>query len=201
MIGNDIIDIAETLGSSKQIRPDFIKKVFTEKEQYFISDSNNPELMICLLWSMKESAYKIYIRQLFERTLSPLRFHCKIINTNESSFSGEVNYKGNAYTTYSTVSNDSISTIAFIKDIFRDYQICHKDIKCSNKDYRTQHNEIYYSAVKNYSKISALSPSDLSIKKDNYGIPHFYYKSSILQIPISLSHHGYYASYAIAVKM
>ncbi len=78
MIGNDIIDIAEASKINWR-RKGFLKKILNEDEQYSILNSDNPGLTLWLLWSMKESAYKIFLRKNFIRIYNPLKFECRLI--------------------------------------------------------------------------------------------------------------------------
>ena len=61
MLGNDIIDINETRRTTNWERPRFIEKIFTFKEQRMITKSADPFTTVWHLWSMKESAYKVFI--------------------------------------------------------------------------------------------------------------------------------------------
>ena len=64
MIGNDIVDLKLASIQSNWQRKGFLNKVFTKKEQTLILNASNSFEMVWLLWSIKESAYKVYIQQL-----------------------------------------------------------------------------------------------------------------------------------------
>lgn len=61
MTGNDIVDIKQAAAESNWKRKGFLEKIFTPHEQEYIGQSALPEEMVWKLWSMKESAYNIYI--------------------------------------------------------------------------------------------------------------------------------------------
>ena len=61
MIGNDIVDLKRITANWK--RPRFLDKTFTLGEQVYIQNSKNKHQMVWLLWSMKEAAYKAYVKQ------------------------------------------------------------------------------------------------------------------------------------------
>ncbi len=80
MIGNDILDLNKTPLNWK--RPGFLKKGFSKNEQKLISISKNPKYTVCLLWSMKEAAYKIYVQQLKKRSFNPSKLNCTLSDSN-----------------------------------------------------------------------------------------------------------------------
>ncbi len=59
IVGNDIIDLGESLPSNKSQDPRFLRRVFTPNEQQLILVSSNPELQLWFFWAAKETAYKI----------------------------------------------------------------------------------------------------------------------------------------------
>jgi phosphopantetheinyl transferase (holo-ACP synthase) len=112
MIGNDVIDILQSRKESNWKRKGFIEKIFTIEEQLLISNSTDPEIMVWLLWSMKEAAYKVYNRKTKIREYIPKKLVCFIESQNQNSIRGKVICCKNIYHTNTTVSNDSIHTIA-----------------------------------------------------------------------------------------
>jgi len=112
MIGNDIIDLAQSRIESRWQRKGFIEKIFTEEEQQYIKDSEKPEIMVWLLWSMKEAAYKIYNRQTKIREFSPKKLCCFIDFLSSNLSLGKVICNENTYYTKSIFSLESIHTIA-----------------------------------------------------------------------------------------
>ncbi|KAF2341898.1 4'-phosphopantetheinyl transferase superfamily protein [Flavobacterium tistrianum] len=112
MIGNDIIDLAQSRIESRWQRKGFIEKLFTEEEQQYIKDSEKPEIMVWLLWSMKEAAYKIYNRQTKIREFSPKKLCCSIDFLSSNLSLGKVICNENTYYTKSIFSLENIHTIA-----------------------------------------------------------------------------------------
>ncbi|MET3026518.1 4'-phosphopantetheinyl transferase superfamily protein [Flavobacterium sp. UW10123] len=112
MIGNDIIDLAQSRIESNWQRKGFIEKLFTIEEQQCIKDFDKPEIMVWLLWSMKEAAYKIYNRQTKIREYSPKKLSCTLNFINANQASGKVCCNENLYYTESIFSLESIHTIA-----------------------------------------------------------------------------------------
>ncbi|MDT0294261.1 4'-phosphopantetheinyl transferase superfamily protein [Mesonia ostreae] len=58
MIGNDVVDLHMTKQESNWQRPRFLEKIFTKGEQAKIISDKDPNFLVWLFWSMKESAYK-----------------------------------------------------------------------------------------------------------------------------------------------
>ena len=78
MIGNDIVDLQLAAESKRWLSLRLWEKVFTSDEQDQIRSSQDPHSVIWRLWSMKESAYKAYVRKCAKTFLDPLRMKCKI---------------------------------------------------------------------------------------------------------------------------
>jgi phosphopantetheinyl transferase (holo-ACP synthase) len=196
MIGNDIIDISEALKINWE-RKGFLNKIFCKNEQDLILNSKNPGLMVWLLWSMKESAYKIFQRHELKRVFNPLKFKCQLTGINSCFYYGRVDFNNLSYLTGSEISADTISTIAVYGDADSLNKIIKGNIKCSSSEYSIQHQELYDFALEDISERIKKPAEELSIKKDLYGIPRLFIKNSQLSMPVSLSHHGSYAAYAI----
>ena len=112
MIGNDIIDIIQSRRESNWQRKGFVQKIFTTQEQQLISNAQNPETTIWMLWSMKEAAYKIYNRKTKLRRYIPQQFVCTISSQNQDCILGKVNCEENVYYTKTILTQESINTIA-----------------------------------------------------------------------------------------
>ncbi|QSW88860.1 4-phosphopantetheinyl transferase family protein [Flavobacterium endoglycinae] len=119
MIGNDIIDLAQSRIESNWQRKGFIEKLFTTEEQQFIKEYHEPEIMVWLLWSMKEAAYKIYNRQTKIREFSPKKLCCSFDSLKFDQVEGKVSCGEKAYYTQTVITNECIHTIAVndFKDI------------------------------------------------------------------------------------
>jgi len=196
MIGNDIVDIAEAARKSDWRRKGFLRKVFTGKEQLYISNSDNPDLIVWLLWSMKESAYKIYLRQQRKYFVSPLKLESELITCFKGSFKGKVFIENFVFSTNSKVTKEFISTTALADGKLRRGEIFQKDLEFRNKDFDKQRKEIYLSISKTFSEKINKPTGKISIKKDNFGIPYIFEEQRQLEASVSISHHGRYGAYA-----
>lgn len=112
MIGNDVIDLAQSRIESNWQRKGFVEKLFIAEEQQYIQDYDKPEIMVWLLWSMKEAAYKIYNRQTKIREFSPKKLSCSLDFIDCNLALGKVICNENRYYTKSIFSLESIHTVA-----------------------------------------------------------------------------------------
>jgi phosphopantetheinyl transferase (holo-ACP synthase) len=112
MIGNDVIDIIQSRKESNWRRRGFIAKIFTLDEQLLISNAADSEIMVWILWSMKEAAYKVYNRETKIREYIPQKLACSLASQNRNSITGNVICSGQTYSTKTVFSQDYIHTIA-----------------------------------------------------------------------------------------
>ena len=111
LIGNDIVDLAVAAQQSNWKRKGYLHKIFSEEEQLLILSTDKPDVMVWLLWSMKESAYKIYSRKKNSRTFAPTQLCCQDINFSTPICTGKVLMEGLIYFTESTINDEMIHTI------------------------------------------------------------------------------------------
>ena len=107
MIGNDVVDLALAGKESNWKRKGFLQKIFTEKEQFQILNSENPEVKVWELWSRKEAAYKIFNRNSGIRLFNPKQFECSGDRGLETVVFGNL-----SYFTHTIVDESAIYTIA-----------------------------------------------------------------------------------------
>lgn len=130
MIGNDVIDLQQSRQESNWQRKGFLEKLFTTEEQQLINNNSEPEIITWLLWSMKESAYKILNRETKIREFIPQKLVCKLLSQNDKSATGQVSYIENIYHTKTLIYDDLIHTIAvnFLEELDLVFEIDKKDI-------------------------------------------------------------------------
>lgn len=113
MIGNDIVDLQQAALDSNWKRKGFLEKLFTAEEQFLIASyTQNPELMVWLLWTMKESAYKINSNITKLRAFAPVKLVCNNLIILEHSATGNVYVEGACYCTATEFNTDYVHTIA-----------------------------------------------------------------------------------------
>jgi len=167
MIGNDIVDLQQSRVENNWLRKGWLDKVFTADEIALVHNEceRNPELMVWLLWSMKEAAYKVWNRTTRVSCFSPKSFACSFLDY--SSFSGTVSNKGELYTTSSLITTEFIHTVATATN----------NLASPN---------VYFSDADTDEAL----PANLSLLKDEHGMPFIRHESSSVKNIASKSHHG-----------
>lgn len=191
MTGNDIVDIAVAATESNWRRKGFLEKIFTLLEQEYIKESPAPDEMVWKLWTMKESAYKIYTRQYGGRFFAPQKFSCTLL----TETTGLVAFNHNSYHTISTIAEDHIYSIAGLQRL-ENTAFINSCFALPDTDHRKQQAYIYKKIIDCYHSFSSEVKKNLLIVKDKNGIP-FIYCAGNLQIPISITHHGSFAAFTI----
>jgi len=171
MIGNDIIDLAAARIESNWKRKGYLQKLYSEAEQLLITNAADPEIMLWCLWSMKESAYKIYNRQTKIRSYMPLRLNCYDLQVSGNLILAKVFCQGNIYFTKTIIHTDYIHTTAAVSEGVIDSL-----------------NIGLYTDVDSGWRLNPVS-------KDKYGHPYLIDKNTFEKLPVSISHHGRFCSY------
>jgi phosphopantetheine--protein transferase-like protein len=191
MIGNDIVDLKVASIESDWKRDRFLNKLFTVSEQKMIQSAEKPSHIIWLLWSMKESAYKIFSRQFKKRFFAPLNFVCELDSANK----GTVTALNKTYLTESIYNQNFIYTTARINKASK---ITSSYFGSYKTTYKHQHQEVYSKLLKSLSEIFKTPTHLLEIRKDGYGAPRVYQNNRALSVEISISHHGQYGAFCIS---
>ncbi len=197
MIGNDIVDLTIAKIESEWNRPRFLNKIFTEKEQQYIREYPRPERMVWLLWSMKESAYKLHFQHNKKRFYAPKKFSCEMRYLNEEEGCGKVFFGDFRCFTQSALSDKFVYTITSLE---KNKKYLSQIIKMRKPKYNAQHAEVYSGAIAQFAEYSGKSHDKIYIKKNDYGIPFLYFKDEKAKTDISISHHGNYGAFAIEMS-
>lgn len=188
MIGNDIVDIQETKRSSNWERPRFMLKIFSLLEQTTIHASADPFSTVWQLWSMKESAYKVFIQAGGERCFSPSKIECRI----NDSKKGEVKIGDLSLTTSTLINPNYIFTTAAL-----DYSTINTRIfRLAENRIKSQSSFMYEQLINDFAKSYSLNSAELTLQKTSTGIPKLFHKNNELKTPLSISHHGKYGGYS-----
>ena len=193
MIGNDIVDLIQAKRESNWRRRGFLAKIFTPHEQGLIHQAINPDQLVWLLWSMKESVYKLAIRSTGNRVFAPTKMACSIAELTGTTATGTVDYDERHWT-QSLLTPDYISTIAFSTDSVPSFTDA--VISFADATYQTQHRVIRERIKQHGSALFAVSQQAIQIQKNQARIPELRVDNSVL-LPLSMSHHGRYGAYVI----
>ena len=192
MIGNDVVDLQVARAQSNWRRKGFLNKVFNPHEQFEIDHTNDPDGMVWLLWSMKEAAYKAHQRlhQL------PRKLNWKQQKTFlESHISGRAN--GYVQIGESVYSTSSETTTAYVhtsavarKDLVYKAQVLEGPSAASKK--------ALLETVSGAN--STADKKELLLQKDQEGIPFISSENRLFIDSFSLSHHGRFSAFCLALR-
>ncbi|GAB4030776.1 4'-phosphopantetheinyl transferase family protein [Spirosoma jeollabukense] len=200
MIGNDIVDLAQAKQESNWRRARFLDKVFTAHEQQLIHTANDPDGMVWLLWSMKESAYKLIIRQTGKRVFAPQKIACQLTNSYPEAVEGVVSYEGTHYT-QSIRTNQYVATVASLGTVFPPKnQVI---IPFNDTAYQTQRMGIRNAIKQHCATHFSIPETSIHIHKTESGVPTLRIddtEGTKLNLLLSISHHGHYGAYVIELS-
>ena len=189
MIGNDIVDFNTSALQSNWQRRGFMDKLFSEKEQNLILNSEFPERELWLLWAMKESTYKAHQRRFkLPRSFNPKQFICEIITEDNSSAIGKVQIGDFSYNSQTDIGEDYLHCIA---SQFQPKKTVQKILADSS--------EIKQELILAISEITKLPPAKISIEKDGNYIPYLMHNGVEINYAFSLSHQGMYSSFVLSL--
>lgn len=184
MIGNDIVDLQLAEKESDWKRPGFLEKQFTLDERQLISNSENPFQLVWLFWSMKESAYKIWVQKNNKRKFSPQSFQCKL----NSDDKGIVVYENHKYYTFSIIDGYYIFTQASVEKDLNAFSLIGSPIRMEKE------------LKKRLEEKTGFSASEIEKRKSSLGVPNFYHKEKRLTKSCSISHHGNYGAFSLLIE-
>ncbi|SOD79197.1 4'-phosphopantetheinyl transferase family protein [Spirosoma fluviale] len=197
MIGNDIVDLALAKRESNWRRRGYLDKIFTPHEQQLIHSANDPDQLVWLLWSMKESAYKLAVRRTGNRIFAPSKIGCHLSEPASETVTGDVFYH-EAYRTKSVMTPQYISTVAFAANAMPRYtQVI---VPFGTTDYGTHQYQIREQIRQHVSGLFDTPEQEILISKDSIGVPLLTVGNSV-SIPLSISHHGLYGAFAIGPSL
>ncbi len=181
MIGNDIIDLHLVKSQNKFRNQRYLEKVFCHEEQELIKSSQDPDLVLWTLWSMKEAAYKAHQRsENLSRKINPISFKCLYDLTEEKV---EVHV------------DNSIYLLSI--DLTADYIHCYSDSDHLYKRIYTTEKVSPEQFVTDLENISGFGGKKFSYSKNENGVPSLVCKKTFEKVPVSLSHHGKFTAFVI----
>lgn len=177
MIGNDVVDLQVAQKESNWKRKGYLDKIYTIAEQDIIYSASNPDLMVWILWSMKEAAYKANNRISGIREYAPTKIRCELVYREDNFYYGKAIYNKTEYQIKIFIFQEYIHTIALCKTM--DFSTI--------KVFIVEDYPLDYSAY--LKEIEILKPDECIIK-NKFGIPNIFDEITNEIKPISISHHG-----------
>lgn len=171
MTGNDIVDLAKAKKESDIFRPRYLEKVCSTDEVDLVLSSNHKFNTFWRIWTMKESAYKAFQRELgFKTIFNPFAFTCQFKDAEFGNVS------------------------------FQDQKIITKTIQTENFMYSEVMNSVaqhrFFGSTSDFllklkSDFNLLSLPELTTTKEGLPILKLLNKS----LPLSKTHHGKFQAF------
>lgn len=184
MVGNDIVDLNIAFSNSRWLSSRFVDKIFTSVEKKQIEESADAFQTIWRLWSMKESAYKIYLQQHKSPFFDPQKIQTQILSKTD----GVATIQNYSYVTTTKCSTSYMYTESKF----------HESESLFSKLFATQqkHNSEYCKEqlINYFAHTYKKDPVFLQIKKNSLGVPKLFFKNELQNKSISITHHGDYAA-------
>ena len=190
MIGNDIIDLKLARQQSNWKRKGFLEKVFSPSERELLNASEDLDICVWLLWSMKEAAYKAHQRRFsLPRRLNWKIQECISLNWEGDKATGVIGIEEEEYFITSNLTSASIHSLASAqsKSLYRDnlYQLPLSKVKQLFKEEISE-------------RLNMPLPQ-LRLAKTENGIPQLFLKNSIIPHAFSFSDHGRFSGFCVAL--
>lgn len=153
MIGNDVVDLKLATIESNWKRKGYLDKIYTELEQNWIRNAQNPTEMVWILWSIKESTYKAYQRISNNRGYFPLKIKIAEITYEEKELFSKIELNHQLFHGKSYIENN----------------IVHSIVVQFEADFKKLHyleNEVYY---KNYLGLPFSTKNDKPLSISHHG--------------------------------
>lgn len=193
MVGNDIIDLELARQQSDWQRKGFLHKVFTQEEKSLIHSSDDPFWTVWRMWSMKESAYKLFIQTGCDRFFNPFRLSCEFHSQEE----GTVTIGKAQIYTRSKYHSRFIFTSA-LSNYTEETE--HHVFRLSKSDISLQSKQTHQQLLECIARKCNLQLHKLNIIKTGQNVPEVFCGKQRLNISVSLTHHGYYGAYSLCER-
>ena len=189
-IGNDIIDLLHppNIGVEKNLR--YHKKFLSESETQLLPELN--QSFVWLLWSIKETAYKSFIKQGAPVGFYPKKILISSLKYEKGKHLATVEYEGLKTQTTSVISKEHIHTKTFSKSTTQNSKII---IRPPEEVSAYLRQELTTSIAKELDVL----PGYVSISKSKENVPLVTVKHSNVAIDVSFSHDNVWGAYVYQV--
>jgi phosphopantetheinyl transferase (holo-ACP synthase) len=174
MLGNDVVDLNLAKKQSNWKRKGYLSKILLPKEESLVLSAENPDVMLWLIWSMKEAAYKIVNRNNGLRFYDPQAFSCEF-KVDGAQVDGTVHFKKEVFRCITEITENYVHTTALQKESsFSEVSVLKHRY---SKDYIDEFNSLN---------------TDLQINKTAKILPEIISLATKKRSLASISHHGEY---------
>ena len=197
-VGNDLVDLLLPENQAKVQNKRWLDKIFVPSEQHIIAQAAHANTMAWLLWSCKESAYKVAIKQGMLPNYRPLDF---VVMPNNNLLSptirAMVQTPVGVFYTQSAQNTHYVYSVAAAKlfDWSKAFIYLHKfDTLVDCLTAQQWQRPLLQASEQHFN----FAPHTLSIQKQLHNVPILCQNSNVLQgFDVSLSHDGVWAAVLI----
>lgn len=175
VVGNDVVDLQLARSESNWQRSGYLQKTCTTEEQRMILTANEPNIMFWLLWTMKESAYKVLNRITGKREYNPSGLVCSRLDLKETEANATVTSNTLVFFVNTEISEQRIYSIA-------------AQTPLELEELTSYH----FPNTPDYMQKFALATPGFSLEKEISGLPVIVELHTGRKLAASVSHHGRY---------
>lgn len=222
-VGNDIVDLTDVRGEkSRDTR--FMERVFCPAERRTISRASNPERLLWVHWTAKETAFKIISKLAGPPVFVHQRFVCTLTRETQEEISGEVTHDETRIPFRCLLAADYVHSVGVLGD--DDGVAIYSDVAATEKTQRLQPvdddlNRHGFSAleresihrresalVRAYCKRAIAERLQVDLKRlqivrpqrNHTSLPpYLLLDGKRVDVDVSLSHHGAYLAWAYSL--
>ena len=204
-VGCDIVSLTDG-GNIKSFNNErYIKKILTDKEFEYYTQSEKKFQIPPLFWSCKESAYKIMLQKGLKSSFSPKLFNVELNGTETLSENSDFRtesltyFENQTFFCHSIVEKEFVFTFATTSKQELKNVITHIEKK-ENFTIENQSISTYNLLLNSISQHFEKDKLHLKITKNMNGNPLIYCDDKILKVPFSVSHDENFVSFAFLKK-
>jgi phosphopantetheinyl transferase (holo-ACP synthase) len=190
--GNDIVALAAT-DPDRTSRYRFYSRILTHGELDRFAGTAFPfSTFVWLLWSIKESVYKYISRSNPRLGFAPLKIPVDQLRFRDDFFEGLVRYEQVMLYSRSFIQDDTVLSVVSEE---KDFTLSRWGLHAiDDSDYANQSAFVRKFVVESLSTV--VPGADLRIVRTPDGPPEVWDRQRMLDIPISLAHHGRYVAWS-----
>lgn len=200
-VGNDIVCLTSAYNIRSFSNEKYIAKILNQKELNYCIHSDYKLIIPPLLWSCKESIYKILLKKGLKNVFLPKKIKIDIdkmeMVKKNNSFTAENQgfFENNTFYCHSVIEQKFIHTFSCVnKESLNNCVV--SALEWQNLTAENQSETTYNFLLRKISEHFSLDISFLKIIKDNNGLPSLYFNNILLNIPFSVSHDDNFISFA-----
>ena len=196
MLGNDIVDLAEARKYCNWRRAGYLNKVFTPREQDWIQQADQPDEWVWLLWSAKESVYKLMRRQgRIERGYAPKKLALtQWEDRGQNPVDSVVTHAGQYCRVQSWRQGGYRHSIALAEEGAW-AQLQPGVVEWTSGDWSQQQKQLRATLSTRLAEQYGGNSADYEVVKDEQAVPLLLVSGIPAHMPFSLSHHGRYGAF------